>query len=210
MANEFWRDLKPVAEVFRPGAVPEQYIHDAATYDERWYAPLSPTVGTRPLFISPTQNRWCDILYASAAGLVNRHYHPQQVFAYTISGKWGYLEHDWVATKGDFVYEAPGEAHTLVAYESDEPMMVTFNVTGPLIWLDENGEPSGTFDAFDYIKLCKGALREGRHRRGLRRHPAQVEPFRTYTVSVYFPAIFAGKYTEHASRQPHRALLPMS
>jgi hypothetical protein len=58
--------------------------------DERWYAPLSPTVGTRPLYISLTsQNRWCDILYASTAGLVNRHYHPQQVFAYTISGKWG-------------------------------------------------------------------------------------------------------------------------
>ena len=52
-------------------------------------------------------------------GLVNRHYHPQQVFAYTISGKWGYLEHDWVATAGDFVYEAPGEAHTLVAHEHE-------------------------------------------------------------------------------------------
>jgi len=57
MANEFWRELKPVAEVFRPGAVPEQYIHDAATYDERYFAPLSPTVGSRPLYISPTQNR---------------------------------------------------------------------------------------------------------------------------------------------------------
>src|SRR5215469_18907786 len=101
MANEFWRDLKPVAEVFRPGAAPEAYIHDAATLDTRWYAPLSPTVGSRPLFISPSQNRWCDVLYCRGAGMVNRHYHPQQVFAYTISGKWGYLEHDWVATKGD-------------------------------------------------------------------------------------------------------------
>ena len=90
------------------------------------------------------------------AGLVNRHYHPQQVFAYTISGKWGYLEHDWVATAGDWIYEAPGEAHTLIAYESEEPMRVTFNVTGPLIWLDENGEPSGHFDVFDYIELCRG------------------------------------------------------
>ena len=42
-----------------------------------------------------------------------------------------------------------------MAYESDEPMMVTINVTGPLIWLDENGEPNGTFDVFDYIKLCR-------------------------------------------------------
>jgi len=35
-------------------------------------------------------------------------------------------------------------------------MRVTFNVTGPLIWLDENGEPNGTFDVFDYIALCRG------------------------------------------------------
>ncbi len=92
---------------------------------------------------------------ATGPGLVNRHYHPHQVFAYTISGKWGYLEHDWIATAGDWVYEAPGESHTLIAYECDEPMRVTFNVTGPLIWLDENGEPNGTFDVFDYIALVR-------------------------------------------------------
>lgn len=59
------------------------------------------------------------------------------------------------ATVGDWIYEAPGESHTLVAYESAEPMRVTFNVTGPLIWLDEEGKPSGHFDVFDYITLCK-------------------------------------------------------
>ena len=126
----------------------------AATDDERYYVPLTDTVGTRPLLIQPSQNRWCDVLRATGAGLVNRHYHPHQVFSYTISGRWGYLEHDWVATAGDFVFEAPGEAHTLVAHESDEPMLVHFNVTGPLVWLDENGEPKGTFDVYDYIDLC--------------------------------------------------------
>jgi 2,4'-dihydroxyacetophenone dioxygenase len=34
-------------------------------------------------------------------------------------------------------------------------MKVTFNVTGPLIWLDENGQATGHFDVFDYIALCK-------------------------------------------------------
>src|SRR6266566_3488810 len=120
--SEFWRELKPIEQKFRPVALPEAYIANAPTEDERFYAPLSETVGTRPLWISPSQNRWCDVLMCRGAGLVNRHYHPQQVFAYT----------------------------------SDEPMRVTFNVTGPLIWLDENGEPSGTFDVFDYIALCRG------------------------------------------------------
>jgi 2,4'-dihydroxyacetophenone dioxygenase len=152
---EFWRDLKPIASVFKPGALPEVYVADAPTEDERYYVPFTETVSSRPLWISPSQNRWCDVLFAKGAGLVNRHYHPQQVFAFTISGKWGYLEHDWTATAGDFVYEAPGEAHTLVAYESDEPMRVHFNVTGPVVWLDEEGEPTGQFDVFDYIAMSR-------------------------------------------------------
>jgi 2,4'-dihydroxyacetophenone dioxygenase len=153
--TEFWRDLKPIQEVFRPGAGEDVYIADAPTEDERYYVPFTETVSSRPLWISPTQNRWCDILYAKGPGLVNRHYHPHQVFAYTISGKWGYLEHDWVATAGDFVYESPGEGHTLVAYDHPDPMKVHFNVTGPLIWIDEDGQPVGQFDVFDYIKLCE-------------------------------------------------------
>ncbi len=154
-STEFWLDLKPIRNVFREGAAPEVYTPDAAADDDRWYVPLTDTVSTRPLLIVPSQNRWCDVLMAKGAGLVNRHYHPHAVFAFTLSGKWSYLEHDWIATAGDFVYEAPGEAHTLVAHESGEPMRVHFNVTGPLIWLDEQGQAAGTFDVFDYIKLCK-------------------------------------------------------
>jgi 2,4'-dihydroxyacetophenone dioxygenase len=153
--TEFWRELQPIPNVFKAGALPEVYLEDVATDDERYYVPLTETVGTRPLLIQPSQNRWCDVLRATGAGLVNRHYHPHQVFAYTISGRWGYLEHDWVATAGDWVYEAPGESHTLVAYEHPDPMRVTFNVTGPLIWLDEDGQPNGTFDVFDYIALAR-------------------------------------------------------
>lgn len=153
--TEFWRDIPPIADVFKPDARPEVYIANAATDDRRMYVPLSPTVASRPLWISPSENKWADVLRADAAGLVNRHYHPHGVFAYTISGKWGYLEHDWIATSGDFVYETPGEGHTLVAYDHPEPMRVFFVVSGPLIWLDEKGQSAGHFDVHDYIKLCR-------------------------------------------------------
>src|SRR6201991_4269638 len=153
--REFWKDIKPIAQVFKTDALPEVYMANAATDDERYYVPFTETVSSRPLWISPSQNKWCDILMAKSAGLVNRHYHPHEVFAYTISGKWGYLEHDWTATAGDFVYETPGESHTLVAYASDQPMKVFFIVTGPLIWLDEQGEPAGHFDVHQYIALCR-------------------------------------------------------
>ena len=158
--TEFWRDLKPIEKVFRKHSLPEMFTPDIATDDQRYYVPLSETVGTRPVWISISQNSWCDVLLATGAGLVNRHYHPHEVFAYTISGKWGYLEHDWTATAGDFLYEAPGEAHTLVAYEHEDPMKIFFNVTGPLIWLDENGEAEGHFDVHDYIALAKAHYEE--------------------------------------------------
>ena len=153
--TEFWRDLKPIEKVFQTHSLPEMYTANIATDDERWYVPLSETVGTRPVWISVAQNSWCDVLRATSAGLVNRHYHPHEVFAYTISGKWGYLEHDWIATAGSFVYETPGEGHTLVSYEHADPMRVFFIVKGPLIWLDEKGGSIGHFDVHDYIQLCR-------------------------------------------------------
>jgi 2,4'-dihydroxyacetophenone dioxygenase len=158
--TEFWKDLKPITDVFKPDGIPEVFYADTTSDDMRYYVPLTETVFTRPLLISPAQNRWCDILMATGPGLVNRHYHPHQVFGFTLSGKWGYLEHDWTATAGDFLYEAPGEAHTLVAYEHEDPMRIFFNVTGPLIWLDENGDAEGHFDVHDYIALAKAHYEE--------------------------------------------------
>jgi 2,4'-dihydroxyacetophenone dioxygenase len=61
---EFWRDLTPITSVFKADALPEVYLPYAPTEDERYYVPFTDTVGSRPLWISPTQNRWCDVLYA--------------------------------------------------------------------------------------------------------------------------------------------------
>jgi 2,4'-dihydroxyacetophenone dioxygenase len=153
--TEFWKDIKPIDKVFQHDAKPEVYIRNAAYDDEKYFMPFTETVLSRPLWISPQANKWCDILYVKKAGLVNRHYHPHEVFAYTISGKWGYLEHEWTASAGDFVYETPGEGHTLVAYETGEPMRTMFIVTGPLIWLDDEGNSCGHFDVHDYIRMAR-------------------------------------------------------
>jgi 2,4'-dihydroxyacetophenone dioxygenase len=153
--REFWRSIPPIADVFKADALPELYLQDAATDDERYYVPLSETISTRPVWISPQQNMWAVILRKVGAGLVSRHYHPHQIFAYTISGRWGYLEHDWIATTGDFVYEPPGCSHTLVTYDCDEPTRVFFVVTGPHMWLDENGTTQGYHDVHDIIRDAK-------------------------------------------------------
>ena len=43
---------------------------------------------------------------------------PRAVFGLVLRGSWRYLEHDWTAHEGDFVYEPPGEVHTLVVCSS--------------------------------------------------------------------------------------------
>jgi 2,4'-dihydroxyacetophenone dioxygenase len=55
--NEFWRDLKPIVNSMKPDAQREVFHQQSAIDDERFYVPLSPTVGSRPLWISPRDNR---------------------------------------------------------------------------------------------------------------------------------------------------------
>jgi len=158
--TEFWKDIKPVPESFRPGALPESYQAKIAEGDERYWVPMSETVSSKPVWISPARNMWADVLMSREAGLVNRHYHPAPIWAYTISGKWGYLEHGWTATAGDFIYETPGESHTLVAYDHPDPMKVFFVVSGPLMWLDDEGKTIGHYDVFDYLAACRAHYAE--------------------------------------------------
>ena len=68
--REFWKDLQPIPDCFKPDAKPEVYLHNAPADDESLYVPFTDTVKSRPLWISPSENRWCDILMARSAGLV--------------------------------------------------------------------------------------------------------------------------------------------
>ena len=78
-------------------------------------------------------------------------------------GHWRYLEHDWVAKPGTFIYEPAGEAHTLVVTDdSPEPAQVVFMVEGGLIYLDKptNGGLAAYEDGFSLLELCRKYYRE--------------------------------------------------
>src|SRR5262249_36936841 len=46
--------------------------------------------------------------------MVGTHYHVGTVHDYTMRSHWLYLEHDWIARPGTYMYEPAGEVHTLV------------------------------------------------------------------------------------------------
>ncbi|QUW04117.1 2,4'-dihydroxyacetophenone dioxygenase family protein [Chloracidobacterium validum] len=86
------------------------------------------------------------------------HYHIGAVRGFTIRGQWRYLEHDWVAKPGTFMYEPAGEAQTLVITDdSPEPGLIFFAVEGCLIYLDKavDGGFAAYEDGFTALELAR-------------------------------------------------------
>src|SRR5262249_55700507 len=89
---------------------------------------------------------------------LNPHYHVSTVHGLTLKGSWRYLEHDWVATPGSYIFEPAGEAHTLVVPEdAPEPMITFFVLSGGLIYLDsiESGQVVAYDDGFTLLELAR-------------------------------------------------------
>lgn len=127
--------------------------------DERFWVPQAPNVWFRPLMFNVVQGAWTTLLRVKRSGMLNRHLHPAPVYGYVIKGSWRYLEHDWVATEGSFVYEPPGEVHTLVVDDGVEEMITLFQVNGTLIYMDEEG------NQVDYDDVHKKIYRAREHYR---------------------------------------------
>ena len=130
--------------------------------DERVWVPQAPGVWFRPLLLNTVTGSWCNLLRVRKSGVLSRHIHPSWVTGYVIKGSWRYLEHDWQASEGSFVYEPPGEIHTLVVDESaTEPEMITqFNIHGAMVYVDEKGGITGYEDVFTKLDLCRQHYRE--------------------------------------------------
>ena len=139
-----------------PGIQPEIAIA-AIPDDERVWVPQAPNVWFRPLLLNTVTGSWCNLLRVRKSGVLSRHIHPSWVTGYVIKGAWRYLEHEWVASQGSFVYEPPGEIHTLMVDETAgvQEMITFFNIHGAMIYLDEQGNTTGYEDVFTKITMCR-------------------------------------------------------
>ncbi|SDJ06582.1 hypothetical protein SAMN05216338_103823 [Bradyrhizobium sp. Rc2d] len=74
------------------------------------------------------------------------------VHAFTLRGRWQYLEHDWIASAGDYAFEPPGETHTLVVHDDVSEMATLFHVTGGYTYVDPHGVALGYEDVFTKLE----------------------------------------------------------
>jgi quercetin dioxygenase-like cupin family protein len=139
----------------QPFGLQPEIVANAIPADERVWVPQADNVWFRPLLLNTVSGGWCNLLRVRRAGVLSRHRHPMLVVGYVIKGRWFYREHDWVANEGDFVYEPPGETHTLEVPPDCAEMITFFNISGAMIYLDEDGQQTGYEDVFTKLEMCR-------------------------------------------------------
>jgi len=142
---------------------PDLVIPDMSPGDESLWVPQAPDVWFRPLCLNVSQGYYVNLLRVRKSGVLSRHKHAGPVHAHVLRGSWHYLEHDWIATTGSYVFEPPGETHTLMVPEDVEEMITLFHVTGALIYVNPWGKVTGHEDVFTKIELCRNYYKNTPH-----------------------------------------------
>jgi 2,4'-dihydroxyacetophenone dioxygenase len=142
-----------------PPDVIREIVAEAIPQDERVWVPQADNVWFRPLMLNTVNGGWANLLRVRRAGVLSRHRHPAPVHGYVLKGSWRYLEHDWVAHAGSYVFEPPGEVHTLVVDEGVEEMITFFNISGAMVYVDEEGRATHYEDVHTKIAMCRNHYR---------------------------------------------------
>lgn len=136
--------------------VMSEIVEHVAEDDPLWVT-LAGGVSFRPVMFDCSKGAWSNVMRIAPGGSLACHYHTAPVHAFVLEGSWRYLEHDWVARAGTFIYEPPGELHTLVADETNG-MRTFFVTTGSLIYTDSAGRQIGFEDVFTRLALFRDHL----------------------------------------------------
>jgi 2,4'-dihydroxyacetophenone dioxygenase len=141
----------------------DQFVTWTNLNDERLWIPYVEGVHFQACHFNVSNGGFSNILRVNPGHKLNPHYHVATVHGFTLRGSWHYLEHDWVATPGTYIFEPPGEAHTLVVDDNaTEPMITFFVLAGGLIYLDKvkDGKVVGYDDGFTLLQLARAHYNE--------------------------------------------------
>lgn len=140
--------LGMLPDIFSPGALDLEA-------DEHLWVPQASGVWFKPLVLCVSQGYYVNLLRVRNAGVLSRHRHAGPVHAFTLRGRWGYLEHDWEAVPLSYAFEPPGETHTLVVPDDVAEMITLFHVTGGYVYVDPQGEALGYEDVFTKLEATR-------------------------------------------------------
>lgn len=148
---------EPLGAVIKRHGLPGTFVGPSES--ESPWVPFGPNAAIRHLLFDTRHNVFSNILWIKSAGVIGTHKHRGTVAMVCLEGSARYLEYDWVARPGDFIYETPGLIHTLV---SDDPNGVKLFgwLQGPLEFYDDRGNFVETLDVWWYINHYENYCRE--------------------------------------------------
>ncbi len=135
-----------------------EYTVDTDLDDDRRWIPFADGAWFQPCQFNASNGGFVVLLKANPGAQIPPHYHATSVIGYTLRGTWRYLEHDWIAKAGTFIYEPAGEAHTLVVdADATEPMITLFIVSGGFIYLNNavEGQMIAYDDGFTILEIAR-------------------------------------------------------
>src|SRR5436190_9775341 len=136
--------------------LPDQAIQSEAIP----WVPQGDRVWFKPLRFDLVNGRWVNLLKVTGGGRLSRHRHSGgSVLGYCLEGGWHYLEREWVARPGTFIYEPPGDIHTLVT-DSEEGMVTLFILEGVVQYLDDDDRVIYQDDVFTKLERYLACCRE--------------------------------------------------
>ena len=124
---------------FIPTLIEGEAVDHALSSDDIPWVPQEPGRWFKPLHFLPVSGTWVNLVKMEPGRRIRRHIHAGGfVQAYVLEGSWRYLEHEWVAAPGSYVFEPAGGVHTLEVL-GEETMVTLFVVNGVIQYLDDDG-----------------------------------------------------------------------
>ena len=160
----------PPSTAYRIVDVPEAYkdiinqhgrpgIFVGPSEAESPWVPFGPNAAIRHLHFDTRHNIFSNIFWVKSKGVIGTHKHRGTVVMMCLEGSARYLEYDWVAGPGGFIYETPGLVHTLVTDDPNGTKLFAW-LQGPIEFYDDKGEFVETLDVFWMINHYETYCRE--------------------------------------------------
>lgn len=123
--------------------------------DDNFWVSVTESLSFKPLLLNTSAGYYINLLRVKKSGVLSRHRHSGEVHAFVLKGRWYYLEHDWTAEAMSFVYEPPGETHTLFVPDDVTEMITLFTVRGGYTYVSPEGEATGYEDVFTKLEATR-------------------------------------------------------
>ena len=130
----------------------------ASEVDSPW-VPFGDNAAIKHLAFDVRHNIYSNILWMKGPSVIGTHKHRGTVVMMCLEGSARYLEYGWVATPGSFIYETPGEAHTLVTDHPEGTKLFGW-MQGANEFYDENGDFVMTADVWWFMNHYETHCRE--------------------------------------------------